>query len=106
MVELQKVPCPKCKKDVNVVKIVYGLPRKELAQRIKRGEVVSGGCMMSDDSPLYACKECHISLPEYGTHKDLKFVEDKDAAKAFVEKEKGLLGESTVEKYLKEIGFL
>lgn len=106
MSELQKVPCPNCKKGVNVVKIVYGLPGNELAERAKRGEVVIGGCMISDSNPLYACKECHAPLPEYGTHNDLKFAGNKDVAREFVEKEKKLLGKSPMEEYLKKIGFL
>ena len=51
--------CPKCG-STKVVQIQYGLPRftPELKEAVRRGEVVLGGCVISADSPKWACRDC------------------------------------------------
>jgi hypothetical protein len=104
----QKVHCNACKQDVTLARIVYGLPGNELAEKAKRKEVVLGGCFMPiEKSPLYACKECGAAMPEQGTYGDYwSAARNKTTARAFIEKEKRLLGESNKENYLKERGLL
>jgi predicted RNA-binding Zn-ribbon protein involved in translation (DUF1610 family) len=52
-------PCPRCG-SAEVVQIQYGLPRftPELKEAVRRGEVVLGGCVISADSPKWACRNC------------------------------------------------
>lgn len=48
--------CPDCGGDL--VRIVYGLPGPELMERVRQREIVLGGCVVSEDSPRWACWEC------------------------------------------------
>jgi hypothetical protein len=51
--------CPQCG-SAKVVQIQYGLPHftPELKEAVRRGEVVLGGCVISPDSPKWACRDC------------------------------------------------
>ena len=49
--------CSKCK-STNIVPIVYGLPSAELQEKINRGEVASGGCLIYGGEPNWKCKDC------------------------------------------------
>jgi len=49
--------CPECG-SADVVPIAYGKPGTELASAAERGEVVLGGCMVSEDSPNWHCNAC------------------------------------------------
>ena len=49
--------CTKCGLD-KVVRIVYGLVAYDYTDKAKNGEVVLGGCEISDDSPRYECLNC------------------------------------------------
>lgn len=49
--------CPTCG-STDRARIVYGLPGPELMEAAERGEVVLGGCCVSDDDPRYACRAC------------------------------------------------
>lgn len=50
-------PCPKCgSKDV--AKILYGLPTHQLIGAAERGDVILGGCIVTDNDPQWACKAC------------------------------------------------
>lgn len=51
-------PCPSCKSKVNAVPIVFGMPEEELEEQARRGEVVLGGCCVSDDDSRWFCKSC------------------------------------------------
>ncbi len=64
-----KARCPRCG-PVKPVPIMYGLPAfpDEAFEAERRGEVLVGGCVVSDDSPLYACPMCHEGLPKLGTY--------------------------------------
>jgi hypothetical protein len=48
--------CPICHKKDKVVPIVYGLPRKKIMKKAKKGKLKLGGCMASDCDPYWYCK--------------------------------------------------
>ena len=50
--------CPKCGE--NLIEIIYGMPGSELFEAEERGEVILGGCEVSDDQPEYRCKNCDV----------------------------------------------
>ena len=50
--------CPKCGGDL--LEIVYGMPMPELFEAAERGEVVLGGCCISNDDPHCCCKKCKL----------------------------------------------
>ena len=54
----RQVICDSCGKPLKVVPIVYGYPLPETFEAADRGEVVLGGCIVSDDDPPYACASC------------------------------------------------
>lgn len=57
--EAKKPPaCPDCKKTDAAVPIVYGEPTEEGMDREKRGEIVQGGCRVTDNDPRWACRAC------------------------------------------------
>ncbi|ERJ11906.1 hypothetical protein [Haloplasma contractile] len=49
--------CPACR-STDTVDILYGMPTQDAYESAKRGEVVLGGCCISDVSPAKHCKEC------------------------------------------------
>lgn len=49
--------CPTCQK-AKLVPIVFGLPAMDLAALEGRGEVVLGGCVVSEPSPELQCRGC------------------------------------------------
>ena len=49
--------CPECGSE-DVIPIVYGKPGTELIERADKGEVILGGCVISDDSPFNHCNGC------------------------------------------------
>ena len=49
--------CPTCGSD-RVVPVVYGMPGFELGEAADRGELVLGGCLISEDNPDLACLSC------------------------------------------------
>jgi len=49
--------CPRCG-SVDTIQIVYGLVGWEVGEAADRGEVVIGGCLISDDSASHHCKAC------------------------------------------------
>lgn len=55
-----------------VIPIEYGLPGKEMSDRAERGEILLGGCVVSEDSPVWHCKDCGHQWGRFGdTHPDL-----------------------------------
>ena len=50
--------CPVC--GGKMARIVYGLvpPNPDLVQAMERGEIMLGGCVVSDDMPEYGCLTC------------------------------------------------
>ena len=58
--ELQKKrQCPKCHSE-KVIPIVYGDidGSPHVMQQIENGEIETGGCCVSDESPKWKCSEC------------------------------------------------
>jgi hypothetical protein len=57
--------CSKCG-STHIGRYLYGLvhPDKKLNAKIDKGEVVLGGCMISEDSPKHFCRNCGANLHE------------------------------------------
>ena len=53
--------CPHCRSRAGVP-VRYGLPNAESAAAAARGEVVLGGCVLTDDDPPRCCLECRAAL--------------------------------------------
>jgi hypothetical protein len=60
----QAPACPNCH-STNVVAIIYGLPTPAAFAMVERGERELGGCCLSADDPMWACKACH---ERFGNH--------------------------------------
>ena len=50
-------PCPRCGSP-RVRPILYGYPAPEGIEAIERGEVITGGCMVSGSDPTHGCLDC------------------------------------------------
>ncbi len=57
-------PCPKCQSK-DVVAILYGTPSSYGLELVQQGERELGGCTVSRESPMWACKACH---ERFGNH--------------------------------------
>ena len=53
----ERPTCPKCG-SVSIARIVYGLPGAELMEESRDGKIVLGGCVITGDNPIHACREC------------------------------------------------
>jgi hypothetical protein len=60
-VEMKAWKCPSCGERAGVP-VQYGLPSREMAEAAERGEVVLGGCVLTDDDPPRCCTECRAAL--------------------------------------------
>jgi len=61
LLQAQQLPkglkvCPKCEGDL--IPIVYGYPGPEMVESADRGEILLGGCIVSDNDPQFRCKNC------------------------------------------------
>ena len=61
--------CPKCK-STHVGRFFYGLyvPEREdsvTLERVKKGILIPGGCMIDKDSPRFRCNDCHFTWGKY-----------------------------------------
>lgn len=54
---IKPTQCPKCESK-RVAPILYGFPAEDLSDAVKKGEVVLGGCCVSDNDPEWACVDC------------------------------------------------
>ena len=52
--ELRASACPRCGKVETLQRIIYGLPDEDF----DFDKNISGGCVMSEDSPSIGCIEC------------------------------------------------
>lgn len=50
--------CPKCGE--KLLEIIYGMPGPELFEASERGEVILGGCCISENDPKYRCNKCKL----------------------------------------------
>ncbi len=55
--------CPRCGSG-RVATILYGYPMESinLKNRVKAGEVVLGGCLVSNDDPRWRCMDCGFQI--------------------------------------------
>jgi hypothetical protein len=51
------VQCPRCEADA-VSPILYGFPTPEAEGAAARGEIELGGCVVSDEAPIWRCARC------------------------------------------------
>ncbi len=58
--ELKSVNCPNCNSS-NIAEIIWGLPRftPELAESLKKKEIVAGGCTITGNDPKWECNDCN-----------------------------------------------
>ena len=56
--------------------IVYGMPGFELVDASARGEVELGGCVISDDAPMFRCSQCGRTEGRLGDVMDEHFADD------------------------------
>lgn len=56
LVKRKPIKCPFCKG--RVVPIVYGEPTPEIDTKVKRGEVIFGGCIIYQGKPQWQCLDC------------------------------------------------
>lgn len=49
--------CPNCKSS-NVIPIIYGMPGSDDFKRHDDGEIILGGCVISENHPYHHCKDC------------------------------------------------
>lgn len=49
--------CPACG-SADVVRISYGYPTPEAIDEAERGEILLGGCCISDENPEWDCTNC------------------------------------------------
>lgn len=59
MATVTKHQCPECREHA-VVRVVYGFPSASMFDAAERGEIVLGGCMISEDAPRHpvTCTAC------------------------------------------------
>jgi len=64
LTELKPV-CPECKSK-NVAWIFWGYPgnTKTIEEDLDKGEIILGGCRVSDHDPKWECNECHHTWGE------------------------------------------
>ncbi|MDP9181637.1 MAG: hypothetical protein M3P04_02520 [Actinomycetota bacterium] len=52
----QQEQCPKCGR--SGVPILYGMPDGDVMEAVREGQLVLGGCCVSDEDPVLACPAC------------------------------------------------
>ena len=43
---------------INVMPIIYGYPSSDMIERYEKGLIKLGGCVVSEESPQWYCKDC------------------------------------------------
>ena len=56
----KQVKCPIC--TAIMVEIHYGMPNLKMTKEAKQRKIFIGGCILSDDSPIYHCYNCRKSF--------------------------------------------
>jgi len=59
--------CPNCRAKAGVP-VQYGLPNRLSAEAAERGELVLGGCVLTDDDPPRCCTNCRAALWPQGVY--------------------------------------
>ncbi len=59
--------CPNCRRELQVVRIVYGDPAPEILEQARAGEVALGGGSAAPDAHDWYCRAClrSFSAPEF-----------------------------------------
>jgi len=65
--EMKAWRCPNCLAKAGVP-VQYGLPTRAAAEAAERGEVVLGGCVLTDDDPPRCCTNCRAALWPKGVY--------------------------------------
>lgn len=60
-----RVACPACGASVVPRPIVWGYPTRETMTAAERGDVVLGGCLVSETDPTHLCPACQARLFEF-----------------------------------------
>ncbi len=55
---------------MRLVRIVYGMPDRDLAEQARLGQVVIGGCTVFADDPELECVECGVQVWADGSTAD------------------------------------
>jgi len=55
--KLNDIFCPKCSSK-NTCRIVWGYPSSNMMKLAQEGKVVLGGCIISDNDPMWHCLDC------------------------------------------------
>jgi len=79
-------PCPKCGGASKP--IVYGLPSDAMYEAKDRGEIVFGGCIITDDSRAYRCKKGHEFGPVEFTSEGTTTFDAETARSIYLRKRK------------------
>jgi len=53
----KKPKCPECDSE-NVAAIAFGYPSSEMMEQSDRGDIVLGGCCVTEDDPEWHCYDC------------------------------------------------
>lgn len=73
MMKMKKFLCPDCKQRAGV-EIGYGYPSPELMEAASRGDIVLGGCCLTEEAPERECTACghqwNIRRRGIGNHKE------------------------------------
>lgn len=59
--EREPARCPSCKSP-NVARILYGMPSYEAFLEAEAGKIIIGGCMVTDDDPIWGCIDCKTKI--------------------------------------------
>lgn len=67
----ESVICPKCNSK-NTCKIVYGYPlyEEEFLKLVAEKKIHPGGCIVSEDNPMWYCNNCENKWDHYKNPKD------------------------------------
>ena len=72
---MARTDAPRCC-DKPMTPIVYGMPGPELLEESLDGEVELGGCLISEDAPMFRCLRCGRTEGRLGEIMDEHFEGD------------------------------
>lgn len=58
-------PCPACG-SAHVLRLAYGMPSFETAERAARGEIALGGCLIDERVRKWECRQCRATFNDGG----------------------------------------
>jgi len=73
MIASKKKPnkCPECGSK-KVATILWGLPlmNQKVERDLKEGKIVLGGCIITENDPVWQCIECDVQIYKEGRNKN------------------------------------